>query len=42
MDDSGLAGPPLTRLGPRRELANLAPAPPPLRGASRRGRRRGV
>jgi hypothetical protein len=42
MNNSGLAGPPRARLGPRREPANLAPAPPPLRGASRRGRRRGV
>jgi len=31
------SGPPLPHLGPRREPASLAPAPPPLRGASRRG-----
>ncbi len=42
MDNSGRSGPPLSRLGPRREPASLAPAPPPLRGASRRGRRRGA
>ena len=49
MNNSGLAGPPRARLGPAPthsggypEPANLAPAPPPLRGASRRGRRSNV
>jgi hypothetical protein len=39
MNNPGLSGPPFPRLGPRREPASLAPAPPPLRGASRHGRK---
>jgi hypothetical protein len=46
MNNPGLSGPPFPRLGPAPtraggypEPASLAPAPPPLRGASRRGRR---
>ena len=42
MNNSGLSDPPLPRLGPRREPASLAPAPPPRWGASRRGRKRGA
>ena len=33
INNPGLSGPPFSRLGPRREPASLAPAPPPLRGA---------
>ena len=39
---SEFPGVPLAHLGPRREPASLTPAPPPLRGASRRGRSRDV
>jgi len=42
MNNSGLSDQLLPRLGPRREPASLAPAPPPRWGASRRGRKRGA
>jgi hypothetical protein len=41
MNNGSRSGPSLPHLGLRREPASLAPAPPPLRGASRRGRRPG-